>query len=68
MQRCSGSGEDSIQACGTPDGAELVLTPEEAERRRAEAERRRAEVEQAARASAERRIAELEAELRRRDG
>ncbi|WP_433935509.1 Uma2 family endonuclease [Sorangium cellulosum] len=51
----------ALRLARTPDGAELVLTPEEAERRRAEAE-------QAARASAERRIAELEAELRRRGG
>ncbi|XXX80278.1 Uma2 family endonuclease [Sorangium sp. So ce134] len=58
----------ALRLARTPDGAELVLTPEEAERRRAEAERRRAEAEQAARASAERRIAELEAELRRRGG
>ncbi|WP_437727166.1 Uma2 family endonuclease [Sorangium sp. So ce861] len=72
----------ALRLARTPDGAELVLTPEEAERRRAEAERRRAEAEGrraeterrraeaelAARASAERRIAELEAELRRRGG
>ncbi|WP_437337523.1 Uma2 family endonuclease [Sorangium sp. So ce394] len=65
----------ALRLARTPDGAELVLTPEEAargraeaERRRAEAEHRRAEAEQAARASAERRIAELKAELRRRGG
>ncbi|MGK3983070.1 Uma2 family endonuclease [Sorangium sp. So ce136] len=51
----------ALRLARTPDGAELVLTPEEAERRRAEAE-------QAARVKAERRIAELEAELRRRGG
>ncbi|WP_437943723.1 Uma2 family endonuclease [Sorangium sp. So ce281] len=51
----------ALRLARTPDGAELVPTPEEAERRRAEAE-------QAARATAERRIAELEAELRRRGG
>lgn len=51
----------ALRLARTPDGAELVPTPEEAERRRAE-------TEQAARASAERRIAELEAELRRRGG
>ncbi|XXT24744.1 Uma2 family endonuclease [Sorangium sp. So ce429] len=72
----------ALRLARTLDGAELVLTPEEAERRSAEAarrsaeaarrsaeaERRRAEAEQAARATAERRIAELEAELRRRGG
>ncbi|XYI02995.1 Uma2 family endonuclease [Sorangium sp. So ce1128] len=51
----------ALRLARTPDGVELVLTPEEAARRRAEAE-------QAARVSAERRIAELEAELRRRGG
>ncbi|WP_437976092.1 Uma2 family endonuclease [Sorangium sp. So ce295] len=58
----------ALRLARTPDGAELVPTPEEAARRRAEAEQARAEAEQAARATAERRIAELEAELRRRGG
>ncbi|WP_437840569.1 Uma2 family endonuclease [Sorangium sp. So ce1153] len=51
----------ALRLARTPDGADLVLTPEEAARRSAEAEK-------AARATAERRIVELEAELRRRGG
>ncbi|WP_437681943.1 Uma2 family endonuclease [Sorangium sp. So ce131] len=57
----AGGHPAALRLARTSDGAELVLTPEEAERRRAE-------TEQAARATAERRIAELEAELRRRGG